>query len=527
MTHRLAMTMLAAAVITACGGTQEADNIRGAANRGGAHGAAEAEPWAVTAWGQHFELFPEIDALAAGDAASAHVHVTLLEGFKPATEGSVTIVLGGAGGHEERFASNTVVRPGIFNVEIRPVEAGERDLAFEVEVGGVAETIPGGRVRVGTAEDPGGLVEPPRGLANAGDGETVDFLKEQQWRTAFATAWAETGSLQPSLSGTARVEPPSGGEVILTAPVDGVVRAARWPHTGQPVAAGEALLSLIQSSPSTTSLAELEASVRELSALSSVAAARAERLESLLAKEAVSRREVDQARAEATGLEARLEAAQTELAAADAGRKGRVGVPGLEIIAPFAGRVAEMIVSPGQQVAAGAPLLRVVRERPVWVRVALTPDDAARLGAGVAGLILDTGGSASAVELAPGEIRLIAVAPEVDSRSGTVEALIEVDRSVDQLRPGLRAAAQVLLPGKIEGMLLPDSAVVDDAGVPVVYVQVEGESFSRRVVTVQHRQGDLVLVDGVLPGERVVTSGGATIRRASLLASGTVEGHVH
>jgi hypothetical protein len=74
---------------------------------------------------------------------------------------------------------------------------------------------------------------------------------------------------------------------------------------------------------------------------------------------------------------------------------------------------------------------------------------------------------------------------------------------------------------------LPDSAVVDDAGVPVVYVQLQGESFSRRVVDVHHRQGDLVLVDGVLAGERIVTVGGAAIRRASLLASGSVEGHVH
>ena len=35
------------------------------------------------------------------------------------------------------------------------------------------------------------------------------------------------------------------------------------------------------------------------------------------------------------------------------------------------------------------------------------------------------------------------------------------------------------------------------------------------------------LVAGVLPGERVTTVGGASIRRASLLASGSVEGHVH
>ena len=286
-------------------------------------------------------------------------------------------------------------------------------------------------------------------------------------------------------------------------------------------------MSLIQTAPSTRSLAELEALVRELETLSAVAVARAERLDALLAREAVSRREVELARAEVTGLGAQLEARRAELAAAEAGRRGGEGVSGLDINAPFAGRVAETLVSPGQQVAAGAPLLRVVRERPVWVRVALLPDDATRLDGGMSGLILDTGANAPAQEFTANEARLVAVAPEVDPRSGTVEALIEVERSVDQLKPGLRATAQILLPGEIEGLVLPDSAVIDDAGVAVVYVQLSGESFSRRMVGVRHRQGNRVLVDGVLPGERVVTFGGAAIRRASLLASGSVEGHVH
>ena len=523
MRTRYSVTLFAAIALAACGAHNEADHEHGE----GGHGEAEVESWAVTAWGQHFGLFPEVDALVAGETANAHVHVTILDGFKPATEGSVAIVLVGAGGQQERFSSTAAVRPGIFNVAIEPIAPGERDLIFEIEVGGVAETIPGGRVRIGTADDSGGLLEEPHALPEVAGDEEVGFLLEQQWRTAFATAWAVPGALRPSVLGTARVEPPSGGEVILTAPVDGVVRATRWPHTGQRIAAGGALMSLIQTAPSERSLAELAASVRELEALSGAAGARALRLEALLSREAVSRREVEQARAEAIGLEARLEAGRAALAASEAGRTGREGAPGLEIIAPFAGRVAEALVSPGQQVAAGTALLRVVRERPVWVRVALTPDDAARLENGMTGLILDTGGDAAPLELGEDELRLVAVAPEVDSRAGTVEVLVEVGRSVDQLKPGLRASAQVLLPGEVEGMLLPDSAVVDDAGVPVVYVQLDGETFARRLVEIVDRQGDVVLVDGVVPGERVVIVGGASIRRASLLASGSVEGHVH
>jgi cobalt-zinc-cadmium efflux system membrane fusion protein len=157
----------------------------------------------------------------------------------------------------------------------------------------------------------------------------------------------------------------------------------------------------------------------------------------------------------------------------------------------------------------------------------LTPESAKLVGDGIGGLTLDTGASSTVVEVPASEIRLVAIAPEVDPISGTVDALIEVARSVDELKPGLRATAQILLPGEIEGVVLADSSVVDDAGVPVVYVQVEGESFSRRAVSVRHRQGNKVLIDGLELGERVVVVGGAAIRRASLLASGSVEGHVH
>jgi hypothetical protein len=41
------------------------------------------------------------------------------------------------------------------------------------------------------------------------------------------------------------------------------------------------------------------------------------------------------------------------------------------------------------------------------------------------------------------------------------------------------------------------------------------------------RQAGFVQVDGVNAGERVVTTGGNDIRRAALLSTGQVEGHVH
>ena len=75
---------------------------------------------------------------------------------------------------------------------------------------------------------------------------------------------------------------------------------------------------------------------------------------------------------------------------------------------------------------------------------------------------------------------------------------------------------------------VPAAALIDDAGRPIVFVQREGETFERRAVTVGPRSGDLVqIIEGVKPGERVVTKGAYLVRLASLSTSVPAHGHVH
>jgi multidrug efflux pump subunit AcrA (membrane-fusion protein) len=78
------------------------------------------------------------------------------------------------------------------------------------------------------------------------------------------------------------------------------------------------------------------------------------------------------------------------------------------------------------------------------------------------------------------------------------------------------------------GPVVPTSALVDDAGRPIVFVQTGGETFERRPVTVGARAGALVeIVNGVRPGERVVTRGAYLVRLASLSTTVPAHGHVH
>ena len=486
--------------------------------------AAEAESWQVTAWGERYELFPEVDALVAGATATAHAHVTVLDGFRPLTGGRVAIVLRDGGG-EEVFEATTAARPGIFTIDVAPAAVGEYELHFRVSSEAGTEEIRGGRVRVGDASEPGGVVRAPapRGASEAG--EPVGFLKEQQWRTAFATDWVRRGSLPEGARGLARVRPPAGADVTLTANLDGVVQATPWPYPGQEVAAGAVLFRIVPRAASEQSLAGLRAAVAGLEAQEEAARARAARLEDLLAREATSGREVEDARALAASLAARLDAARRDLEAESAAREGRSSQEPLTVRAPFSGRIAAVTASPGAALAAGEALGRVIRSGPVWIELDLAPAAARELAAqGPAGLVLAPRDEPP-VRLTGEAVRLVSIAPEVDPAKGTVTALLEVD--APSLVLGTTLQAEVLLLRQREGIVVPATAVVDDGGAAVVYLQLSGERFARQEVEVVARQGDRILVDGLVPGQRLVARGGEAIRRASLMSAGAIEGHVH
>jgi multidrug efflux pump subunit AcrA (membrane-fusion protein) len=525
-----------------CGGQPES----GGGEHGHAHPDDAQEGWSVTAWGNHFEVFPECDPLIAGVTAKAHTHVTVLADFSPQREGAVSIVLRGEDGAEQTFRQTQPLRDGIYNVEITPAEAGTYDLRFVIEAGEQREEIPGGKVRVGDRQHPGGLIEgpvapePPPAEATAAFGDPVPFLKEQQWRTSFATDWVRTGTVRRTVHGQARVRPAAGGEVLLTAPLDGFVSPRTRLYRGMSLGAGTVAVRLAPRVGSGRSIAEIETEL-------TLARARLERMEQLLALQAVSQAEVDAARARVTALEplwvaARGGSSRGATAAASGPAEGEV-----EVSAPFAGLVAETHVIPGQAVQAGDPLLRIVRVEPVWIEVALRPAEAASLRGDPLGLHVRQPGAARPLSFAAGQLRWVAHAPEVDPQTGSVPVTLEVrgtaigsggpggeDASgrpggagMSQLQLGTAVEAEILTDQARQGVVIPAEALVDDGGVAVVYVQTEGEAFVRVPVQPSMREGPSVLIEGLSPGLRLVTRGGVAIRRASLLSSGPIEGHVH
>ncbi|MXZ37786.1 MAG: efflux RND transporter periplasmic adaptor subunit [Holophagales bacterium] len=510
---------VAALVVVACVGSPPAEE----------HDHSH-ESWSVTALGERFEVFPEIDALAAGHTAMAHTHVTRLADFAPLLRGTVEIVLVDGSG-EQIFRADQPAAPGVFDVEVTPQRAGEADLLFRIDDGNGVEEIPGGGLRVGTADHAEGLLKVRSLPAGSDGGEPVSFLKEQQWQGGFAAAWVREGRLARSVAGVASFRPPAGGESTITAQVDGVVQppagARSWPFVGRRVDRNDALFRVVPLVASERSLATLEGELEALATELESARSRSSRLRELLVLEAVSEREVEEAGVRARMLEARHRASERDLESARASREGGADSAGISPRAPFSGRIAAVTTTPGATVAAGDALARLVRTDGVWIEVALPPQDARRLmDAGLRGLVLDD--PESGPVRVEGGLSLVSISPEISPRTGTVTVLLEAPGIAGTgFALGSTVAAQVLMAGDESGIVVPASALVDDGGVPVVFLQLSGEDFQRQTVTVLGRQGDRVLVGGLTPGQRLVTRGGDAIRRSSLMASGEAHGHVH
>jgi membrane fusion protein, heavy metal efflux system len=124
--------------------------------------------------------------------------------------------------------------------------------------------------------------------------------------------------------------------------------------------------------------------------------------------------------------------------------------------------------------------------------------------------------------------RVISVGSVIDPQSRTLPVIYEMPNPDGSIRVGSTARVQVRTGQRAAGVVIPASAIIDEDGRPVAFVQPEGETFERRELRLGGREGDRVLVlDGIRAGERVVTGAAYQVRLASLSTAVPEHGHGH
>lgn len=178
--------------------------------------------------------------------------------------------------------------------------------------------------------------------------------------------------------------------------------------------------------------------------------------------------------------------------------------------APRSGVVAERHAMPGTQAESGAVLFTIGDPRAMGVVAEVFESELAGLRVG----------ATAKVELPqhdkPVEATVRHIGAVVDKESRRAQVLLSLNSAVDGLRAGMQARAALQLPAR-DQLLVPMSAVlIKDQSHSVVYVQTGEHEFEARAVELgQPVRGQVPVVSGLKPGEKIVVRGGLLLDGAA------------
>ena len=488
----------------------------------GAHGHAEDALRLIT-FSDELELCVEVPAPVRGHEAEFAAHLTWSKDWRPVASGRVTAIFSGGGSPEERFSVEAPTQAGIFRPVAVPKHAGERQVTMLLEQDGRTWTHDLGKVTVYEVEDD--VVKPEEG----DDAGLIGFTLEQQWVLGFRAARVAEHELRSGLEVYGRIRELPDAATEIHAPVAGRLMAidTELPPLGTLVERDDLLARLLPMVDMAGSdRASLEAlrdssAARERWARSEVA-----RLEGLVSKGAAPQRRVSEASLQLAEARAAKKAATRQLSRlASVQSAGGARAASLEVRAPHSGVLRAVNKRSGTHVTEGEVLFELV-DPTRWVVELDVPEVEALSLADVRGAWAEVSGHTHPLELsAESRIQTPLV---VDDVRHTVPLWWRMEAPGASVRPGLAVRAKIWTEEPTRRIAVPRSAIVWDAGVPIIYVATDPEAFERRIVRLGPRDGDLIAVlEGLQVGEQVAVEGAYLLKLAGLKDIAPDHGHAH
>ncbi len=194
------------------------------------------------------------------------------------------------------------------------------------------------------------------------------------------------------------------------------------------------------------------------------------------------------------------------------------------LLAPASGVVTMKAVFEGQRVGPETELLTITDLSRVWVEADLFENEAKGLVVGQAASV-----SLSYDPTVRLEARVAFIDPTLNTATRTIQVRIEVENRDGRLRPGTFANVEMALEA-MEGLLVPDTAIMSTGDSDILFVAKEGR-FVPRQVTVALRAGGKALVsEGLAEGEEVAATAAFLLDsesriRSAALGQGKPAGH--
>ena len=191
--------------------------------------------------------------------------------------------------------------------------------------------------------------------------------------------------------------------------------------------------------------------------------------------------------------------------------------PTATVVAPIGGVVVDRQVGPGQYVQAGSgtPVFTVADPSSVWLLANVREADAGlvRLGQAVEVHVL-------AYPARTFKARVTYVAALVDAVTHRLPVRAELENRDGALKPEMFASFRILTSDTASSPAVPESAVVYEGEAAHVWVLAgDGLLAYRSIRTGRNNDGWVEVLDGLKPGERIVTTGGLFIDQVAVPTS--------
>jgi cobalt-zinc-cadmium efflux system membrane fusion protein len=336
----------------------------------------------------------------------------------------------------------------------------------------------------------------------------------------LTTAVAQKEEITKTLRVTGTVGPEEGRVAHVFPLSQGVVRSI-FVKLGSQVRAGQSLLRYdnVELGISTGEHRSLLGSLEKARAQQDVSAKNLARAENLLKVEAISQREFEVRRAEKEQADAGVNSARSELGASEE-KLHRFGLTEDQIHsistgathrtsslndvrAPISGVISKYEVAQGELIGPDKEIFTVVDPSVVWVLADVYEKD---LGTVPQRGICSVKLAAFPKETFQGKVEYIS--ESLDPQSRTAKLRCVLPNQDNRIRLDMFAELDIPTTRKEMTLTVPNTAVQEIDNEPVVFVQRGPEDFEKRNVTVGSK-GDqnTEILDGLKPGERVVTNG--------------------
>ena len=279
-------------------------------------------------------------------------------------------------------------------------------------------------------------------------------------------------------------------------------------HPGQTVKKGQTI-ALLDGSDFGLQRQEALTEVARIEALLANQGKVVERNQALVNKNFISKNALDDANAQKDVLKQQLAGAKSRINMINHnGAKDRV-------VAPTDGVVQKQIVSNGDFVRVGDPIIQIISKKLLRAHLPFPENVAAKLHAGLT-VKLTTPTSSKEVTSVIRELK-----PQISDTNRAIDVVVDIKDEADW-QPGASVNGKVLLGERNSAVLVPEQSVVLRPAGEVVYEIVDGKALQHAIKIGMQQNGFVEILEGLKGGETVAVDGAAFLTdkaKVSILAA--------